>query len=256
MNPGRYIPRGRGVANAPCSERATPRGAAAGTPRSAFTLVELLVVIAIIGVLVGLLLPAVQSARASARRTQCSSNMRQVGLAIRQFAEAHRGSMPLSTHNLGVGEEKRAWIHTVAPFMESVDQIRICPDDPNGPARFRADLTSYILNSYVCVAEDEGAVTNLNKMQALSKTIVAFEASDDIGTSHADHTHGTNWFKYALTRPNRVKLIWDRIKEDVQPNRHGNHANYLYADGHTQQLTEADVDVWVQANFNFAIPPQ
>ena len=223
---------------------------------AAFTLVELLVVIAIIGMLVGFLLPAVQSARASARRTQCASNVRQVGLAIRQFAEAHRGAMPLSTHDLGVGEEHRAWIYTVAPFMESVDQIRICPDDRNGPARLQADLTSYVLNSYVCNDEDKGAVTNLNKMSATSKTIVAFETSDAIGTSHADHTHGTNWFKYTLTRPNRVKLIWDRIKEDVQTDRHGDHANYLYADGHVQQLSEPDIDVWVQANFNFAIPPQ
>jgi prepilin-type processing-associated H-X9-DG protein len=53
-----------------------------------------------------------------------------------------------------------------------------------------------------------------------------------------------------------VKLIWDRIKEDVQTDRHGSHANYLYADGHVQQLSENEVDVWVQANFNFAIPPQ
>ena len=223
---------------------------------AAFTLVELLVVIAIIGMLVGLLLPAVQSARASARRSQCASNVRQVGLAIRQFAEAHRGAMPLSTHDLGVGEEHRAWIYTVAPFMESVDQIRICPDDRNGPARLQDDLTSYVLNSYVCNGDDEGAVTNLNKMMATSKTIVAFETSDAIGTSHADHTHGTNWFKYALTRPNRGKLIWDRIKEDVQTDRHGNHANYLYADGHVKNLSEPDIDVWVQANFNFAIPPQ
>lgn len=215
---------------------------------------ELLVVIAILAVLISLLLPAVQGVRAASRRSQCASNMRQVGLAVRQFAEAHRGSMPLSTHNLGVGEEKRAWIHTVAPFMESVDQLRICPDDPNGPARFKADLTSYILNSYVCVREDAGAVTNLNKMPATSKTIVAFEASDQIGTSHADHTHGTNWFKYGLTRPNRVKLIWDRIKEDVQTNRHGDHANYLYADGRVQQVAESEIDVWVHENFNFALP--
>jgi prepilin-type N-terminal cleavage/methylation domain-containing protein/prepilin-type processing-associated H-X9-DG protein len=92
--------------------------------RAAFTLVELLVVIAIIGILIGFLLPAIQSAREAARRLQCNNNLKQMGLALQNFHGSYQQFPPgyrSKTGSSGPADDKGpgwGWPALILPFME------------------------------------------------------------------------------------------------------------------------------------------
>ncbi|HZN35700.1 MAG TPA: DUF1559 domain-containing protein, partial [Pirellulaceae bacterium] len=89
-------------------------------PRAGFTLVELLVVIAIIGVLVALLLPAVQAAREAARRSSCQNNLKQIGLATHNFHDVYNQLPPLRVNN-----NRATWFVLIMPYMEQENIERL-----------------------------------------------------------------------------------------------------------------------------------
>ncbi len=170
--------------------------------RLAFTLVELLVVIAIIGILIGMLLPAVQSVREAARRANCMNNIRQIVLAAHNY-ESARGELPIGVSipvatQFDSSIEFFGWGTEVLPFMEqnnAFDVLGPVPNvsildranDPNdGPAVI--DVLQRSIPGFQCPSDSTTERLNQNRRSSSPILFIAksnYLAANNIGVVHA-----------------------------------------------------------------------
>lgn len=228
--------------------------------RKGFTLIELLVVIAIIAILAAILFPVLSQARQAAKKTQCSSNMRQLSVALLMYSTDYDGGLPETMHTT-FGNAQRAWVYTLTPYTTKVDQIRVCPADPKAQERIRLGGTSYVMNGYLGLNNPDipGSTRSLDGLSRPTETHLMFVISDRKSPrAYDDHTHSYFWFLNLA--PGRA---WREITSEIQPARfNGNSqqtegvANYAFADTHIKAIPAGRIKGWADSGFNFALPPE
>lgn len=134
--------------------------------KDGFTLVELLVVIAIIGVLLGLLLPAVQAARESARRMRCANHLKQIGVALHNYHSA-RGAFPPGNHAQTAGvcpgsqrpgvdspsEDRANWMILILPYLERQELYKAYDLSTYNEAPENREVRESWVETYVCPSD-------------------------------------------------------------------------------------------------------
>ncbi|MDR1283089.1 MAG: DUF1559 domain-containing protein [Opitutaceae bacterium] len=193
----------------------------------AFTLIELLTVIAIIGILAAILIPTVSSVRATARRTQCLSNTRQIGMAMLLYASDHKDTFPLAYQGGGIGAWSKQLVDSGC--IKTPPHVFTCPVDKkaNETTQKTPDLPGRSFGAPVRTLDPRsGLPRKLSDIPALSQVFILVERHDSMGWDYTQYNgHNIDRSVFASAAANDL---------------HGNARNFAFADGHVASLNRPE----------------
>jgi prepilin-type N-terminal cleavage/methylation domain-containing protein/prepilin-type processing-associated H-X9-DG protein len=203
--------------------------------RSGFTLVELLVVMGILGVLAAILLATLAQVRESGRRAGCTSNLRQIGIALRMYVDDYDGGFPVpplegTFDEEGDDDEDESyeedtdWEDVLQPYLSNEPIFR-CPSDPSHPEFF--DM-SYTLNAAFALGLYESAV------HYPSRTIIVADRRNSV--ANQDQPELFLWWLWQgnLWPPRAEPEPSEAAARDLAIGRHIGRLNLLFVDGHVR----------------------
>ena len=224
----------------------------------AFTLVELLVVIAIIAILAALAMPAVGGAMESSQRSKCASNMKSIGAGIHLHAAENNGRLP----SINCINPDSTWIEQLQPYLgTNYTSVRVCPADPNAAEKLRTGhATSYLMNERVEadsfydgatgeLVPGEAVFDRLVRIPNPSRAVIMFLGNTNKTATGTDHIHSG------------VMRSWSGVRGEIWPDAFGGgapdgtagNANYLFADGHVQNISAAALKERVESGTDITV---
>ena len=204
------------------------------TKQPAFTLVELLTVVTIVAVLTSLGLAATRGVTEKTRATRCLNDLRQVGIALQLYVGDNGGRFPNTSHQ-GVAA---SWTNTLADFLKTNFLGRCC-----AVPKHRSKLT-YAWNDSLADAQGYGVMAS--SVRAPSRTMAVTELATNLTGEH---------FHFAGKRGGASRITPNQFRAEVNVTCHGSSANYVFADGHVENLRWTEVQSRLtQPDSSFLVP--